>query len=71
MRFVLFTNDIHAKLNALVADKDGRAGNKLADLMLRLAAERAIQRVFRVTRLAAHIHSERALRMREKFQFKD
>src|SRR3989449_6828026 len=42
---VLLADDVHAQLDALVADEDGRAGNELADLVLALAAERAIERI--------------------------
>jgi hypothetical protein len=34
---------------ALVANEDGRPGDELAHLVLALAAERAVQRVFRIT----------------------
>src|SRR6516162_5000721 len=40
---VLLADDVHAKLDALIADEDGRPGNQLAHLMLALAAERAIE----------------------------
>jgi hypothetical protein len=36
---VLFAYDIHAKLDAFIADEHGRPCNELADLMLALAAE--------------------------------
>ena len=39
---VLLANDVHAQLDAFVADEHGRAGNKLANLVLALAAERAV-----------------------------
>src|SRR4029079_5983967 len=42
---VLLADDVHAQLDAFVADIDGRAGNELAHLVLALAAERAIERV--------------------------
>src|SRR5260370_20218235 len=42
--FVLLADDIHAQLDALVADKYGRAGDELAHLVLALAAERAMER---------------------------
>src|SRR5215469_960035 len=42
---VLLADDVHAQLDALVADEDGRSSNKLAHLMLALAAERAVERV--------------------------
>jgi hypothetical protein len=38
----LLANDVVAKLDALVADEDGRSGNELANLVLTLAAERAL-----------------------------
>src|SRR5947209_20529295 len=41
---VLLADDVHAQLDALVADKHGRPGNELAHLMLALAAERAMER---------------------------
>src|SRR5207237_8269341 len=47
--FVLLANDVHAQLDALVADKDGRGGDELAHLVLALAAERAVERILRVT----------------------
>jgi hypothetical protein len=40
--FILLADDIHAKLNALVADEYGGTRNQLAHFMLALAAERAI-----------------------------
>src|SRR5439155_10922411 len=45
---ILLANDIHAQLDALVANEYGRAGDELAHLVLALAAERAIQRILRV-----------------------
>src|SRR5256884_6639352 len=42
---VLLADDVHAKLNALVADEYRRAGDQLAHFVLALAAERAIKRV--------------------------
>jgi len=44
--FVLLANDVHAQLDALVADEHGRAGNELAHFVLALAAERAVEGVF-------------------------
>ena len=52
VRLMLLANDVHAKLDALVADEHGGARDKLANLMLRLAAERAVQGVLRVAGLA-------------------
>jgi hypothetical protein len=37
--FVLLADDVHAQLDALVADEHGRSGNELAHLVLALAAE--------------------------------
>ena len=37
---MLFTDDIHAQLDALVTDEHRRPGNQLADFMLALSAER-------------------------------
>ena len=45
---VLFADDIHAQFDAFIADEHGRARDKLAHLMLALAAERAIQRALGV-----------------------
>ena len=42
---VLLADDVHAQLDAFVADEHGRAGDELAHLVLALAAERAIERV--------------------------
>ena len=61
---VLLANDIHAKLDAFVADEHGRTGDQLANLVLALAAERAIERVFRVALRSGH-HSLRAILVRE------
>src|SRR5262249_36108279 len=41
----LLADDVVAELDALVAHIDGGAGDELADLMLALAAERAIQQL--------------------------
>src|SRR3954454_17730120 len=46
--FVLLTDDVHAELDALIANEHGRSGNELAHLVLALAAERAIERVLRI-----------------------
>jgi hypothetical protein len=59
MGFMFFPDNIHAEFNTLIADKNGGARNQLSHLVLRLPAEGAIQCVFRVTRLAAHNHSDR------------
>src|SRR5438094_460668 len=47
-RLVLLADDVQAKLDALVANEDGGPGNKLAYLVLALAAERAVERVLRI-----------------------
>src|SRR5712691_9264205 len=51
---VLLADDVHAQLDALLADEHGRAGNELADLVLALAAERAIERVLGISADLAH-----------------
>src|ERR1700693_5622155 len=57
-RLVLLTDDVHAELDAFVADEDGRTRNQLPDFVLALAAERAVERVFRVaTAGLCHRHS--------------
>ena len=43
--FILLADDVHAQLNALLADENGRAGDELAHLVLALAAERAVERI--------------------------
>src|SRR6185437_1456885 len=40
---VLFANDIHAQLDAFIADEHGGTRDELTDLVLALAAERAVQ----------------------------
>jgi hypothetical protein len=39
----LLADDIIAQLDAFIADEDGRSGDELANLMLRFAAERAVE----------------------------
>src|SRR5207302_5892600 len=57
-RLVLLTDDVHAELDALVADKDGRPGDQLPDFVLALAAEGTVERVFRVAAAGlSHRHS--------------
>ena len=57
-RLVLFTDDIHAELDAFVADEDRRSGDKLAHLVLALATKRAVERVLRIaTARFGHRHS--------------
>src|SRR5580704_6548576 len=54
---VLLADDVEAKLDAFVANEDGRPGDELAHLVLALAAERAVERVLRIA--AANLaHSE-------------
>ena len=48
--FVLLPDDVHAQLNAFVADEYGGTRDQFADFMLALATERAIQRVLGVAR---------------------
>src|ERR1700730_12555861 len=56
--FVLPTDDVPAKLDAFTPDEPGRAGDQLSDLVLALAAERAVERVFRVAAAGfGHRHS--------------
>jgi hypothetical protein len=43
VQLVLFTDDIHAQLDALVADEHGRSGDQLAHLVLALSAEGAVE----------------------------
>jgi hypothetical protein len=47
--FVFLADDVHAQLDAFIADENSRASDKLADFVLALAAERAIKRVLGVT----------------------
>src|SRR5262249_13864749 len=42
---VLLADDVHAQFDAFIADEHGRTGNELANLVLALAAERAVERV--------------------------
>src|SRR6266700_538459 len=42
---MLLADDVHAQLDALVADEHRRAGDELAHFVLALAAERAIERL--------------------------
>ena len=44
----LLLNDVLAQLDAFIADEHRRAGNELAHLVLALAAERAVERTFRI-----------------------
>src|SRR3954471_21498564 len=45
---VLFANDVHAQLDAFIADEHGRTRDELANLVLALAAERAVEGVLRI-----------------------
>src|SRR5271155_3550394 len=57
-RLMLFTDDVHAELDTLVANEDGWAGDQLPDLVLALAAKRAVERIFRVAAAGlGHRHS--------------
>ena len=47
----LFLDDLVAEVDALVADVDAGTGDQLLDLLLRLAAERALQQLAGVTEL--------------------
>src|SRR6202043_1916008 len=42
---VLLADDIHAQLDALVANEHSRPGDELAHLVLALTAERAVERI--------------------------
>src|SRR5207237_3414683 len=56
--FVLLADDVHAELDAFIADEHGRAGDQLSDLVLALAAEGAVERVFRIAAAGfGHRHS--------------
>src|SRR5580704_14172787 len=45
---VLLADDVHALLDALVANEHGRPGDELAHLVLALTAERAVERILGV-----------------------
>jgi hypothetical protein len=64
-RLGLFANDVVAELDTFVADEHGRSGDELAHLVLRLAAERAIERALGVAaaELGHSIHPLRAGRV--------
>ena len=54
--FVLFADNVHAQFNAFITDKYGRSRNKLADLVLALAAKGTIKGILGVTAAGlAHI----------------
>jgi hypothetical protein len=44
---VLLADDVHAQFDAFIADEHGWTGDQFANLVLGLAAERAIERVLR------------------------
>src|SRR5579863_4995655 len=56
MGLMLLTNDIHAEFDAFIADEYRRASDELAHLVLGFAAERAVQGILRIRRLA-HAYS--------------
>src|SRR4029079_18313790 len=59
---VLRADDVHAKLDAFVADEYGRPGDEFAHFMLALAAERAVQRVFAIAGTTlAHLETPTAV----------
>src|SRR5262245_40611230 len=47
---VLLADDVHAQFDAFIADEDRRSRDQLADLVLALAAERAVEGVLGVAR---------------------
>jgi hypothetical protein len=51
----LLRDDVVAELDALVADVHGGAGDELADIVLALAAERALQRPSALARPGRHL----------------
>src|SRR5262249_27596776 len=53
-RLVLFADDVRAQLDAFITDEHGRSGNELADLVLALTTERAIERVLGIPAYFAH-----------------
>ena len=54
-RFGFFADDVHTQFDTFIADEHRRTGNKLADLVLAFAAERAIKSVFAVSaRIIGH-----------------
>src|SRR3546814_16724915 len=44
-RLVLFADDVHAELDAFIADEHGRTRDELPHLMLALAAEGAVESI--------------------------
>ena len=55
--FVLLADDVHAELDAFIADEHGRAGDELAHLVLALAAERAVESVLGLSAGRAFAHA--------------
>src|SRR5208337_650536 len=53
---VLLADDVHAKLNAFIANENRWPCNEFADFMLALAAERAIERILGVVTPAVFRH---------------
>jgi hypothetical protein len=45
MGIVLFADDVHAQLNAFIADEHRGSGYKFADFVLTFSTERAVERV--------------------------
>src|SRR4030095_2249820 len=66
----LLRDDVVAELDALVADVDGGAGDELADVVLALAAERALQRSAALA-LAGHALTSGRLRGRQPCRSRD
>jgi hypothetical protein len=59
--FVFLADDVHAKLDAFVADEDRRTGDQLPHFVLALAAEGAVESVFALpaaTRSADLAHTD-------------
>src|ERR1700688_2969899 len=52
-RGLLLMDDVLAQLDAFVANEHGRTGNKLAHVLLALAAERAVELILRIA--AGHL----------------
>ena len=73
-RLVLLTDDVHAELDAFIADEHGRPSDQLPDLVLALAAKRAVERILRVATAGfGHRHSvagwtARAARFRPRYR---
>src|SRR6266545_7071838 len=66
---VLLADDVHAQLDAFVADVDSWAGNELAQLVLALAAERAIERVLGIAAAGlAHLRTRQDASRRSRYR---